>query len=57
MDKLKRNKNLKIDTKTHSILKSYCEKNGLKMFAFVEKLIRQTCSNIHYNKKDDLYND
>jgi len=57
MDKLKRNKNLKIDTKTHSILKSYCEKNGLKMFAFVEKLIRQSCSKISYNKKDDLYDD
>jgi hypothetical protein len=57
MNKPKRNKNLKIDSKTHSVLKSYCEKNGLKMFAFVEKLIRENCSIIRYNKKDDLYDD
>jgi len=57
MDNLKRNKNLKIDSKTHSILKSYCDKNGLKMFALVEKLIRENCSSTRYNKKDDLYND
>ena len=57
MDKLKRNKNLKIDSVTHSILKKYCEANGLKMFAFVEKLIRDRCSNISYGNKDSLYND
>ena len=56
MDKLKRNKNLKIDSVTHSILKKYCEANGLKMFAFVEKLIKDNCI-IRYSKKDDLYND
>ena len=56
MAKIKRNKNLKIDTETHSVLKSYCEKNGLKMFAFVEKLIKDNCV-IRYYKKDDLYND
>jgi|TARA_R110000796_G_scaffold248826_1_gene375951 hypothetical protein len=57
MSKPKRNKNLKIDTKTHSVLKSYCDKNGLKMFAFVEKLIRESCTSTRHNKKDDLYDD
>jgi len=40
---MKRTKNLKITPKTHEILKNYCEKNGLKMFAFVEKLIKDKC--------------
>jgi hypothetical protein len=40
---MKRTKNLKITPKTHDILKKYCEVNGLKMFAFVEKLIRDKC--------------
>jgi len=47
---MKRSKNLKITPTTHKILKDYCENNGLKMFAFVEKIIRETC------KKDtDIY--
>ena len=40
---MKRDKNLKITPKTHDMLKKYCEENGLKMFAFVEKLIRDKC--------------
>jgi hypothetical protein len=40
---MKRTKNLKITPVTHKILKKYCEENGLKMFAFVEKLIRDKC--------------
>lgn len=40
---MKRDKNLKITTKTHELLKSYCEQNGLKIFAFVEKLIKEKC--------------
>lgn len=40
---MKRDKNLKITPKTHELLKKYCEQNGLKMFAFVEKLIRDKC--------------
>jgi len=36
-------KNLKINIETHTILKEYCKKNGLKMFAFVEKLIEEKC--------------
>lgn len=40
---MKRTKNLKITPTTHKILKDYCEDNGLKMFAFVEKLIKEKC--------------
>jgi len=48
--KMKRDKNIKITTKTHELLKKYCEQNGLKMFSFVEKLIRESCV-----AKKDLY--
>lgn len=34
-----KNKNLKITTKTHEILKKYCDENSLKIFDFVEELI------------------
>ena len=47
---MKRNKNLKITPITHKLLKEYCEENGLKMFAFVERLILDKCS-----KKKDIY--
>ena len=47
---MKRSKNLKITPTTHTILKEYCEDNGLKMFGFVEKLIKEGCK-----KKTDLY--
>jgi hypothetical protein len=47
---MKRDKNLKITTTTHNLLKKYCEENGLKMFSFVEKLIRESCA-----PKKDLY--
>jgi hypothetical protein len=36
-------KNLKISDKTHQMLKKHCKKNGLKMFAFVELLIKEHC--------------
>lgn len=49
---MKRDKNLKITPKTHEILKKYCEKNGLKMFAYVEKLIKDACAT-----KKDLYDE
>ena len=42
---MKRSKNLKITPNTHKILKEYCEEHGLKMFAFVEKIIKETCKN------------
>jgi hypothetical protein len=36
-------KNLKISSDTHEVLKKYCEKNGLKMYKFLEKLIVDHC--------------
>jgi hypothetical protein len=47
---MKRDKNLKITSNTHQILKKYCEENGLKIFSFVEKLIKDNCL-----PKKDLY--
>lgn len=47
---MKRDKNLKITAKNHELLKKYCEENGLKMFSFVEKLIRDACT-----PKKDIY--
>ena len=49
---MKRDKNLKITPQTHKLLKEYCENNGLKMFAFVEKLIKERCI-----IKKDIYGD
>jgi len=50
---MKRDKNIKITPKTHEILKKYCEENGLKMFQFVEKLIRDEC--VTTTSKKGLY--
>ena len=36
-------KNLKISEEAHLTLKKHCRKNGLKMFAFVELLIKEHC--------------
>ena len=41
--KEKKIKNIKISLQTHTILKNYCKKNGLKMFAFIELLIKNKC--------------
>ena len=38
---MKRTKNLKITPSTHELLKKYCDEHGLKMFAFVEKIIKE----------------
>jgi len=56
---MKRDKNLKITSTTHELLKTYCEENGLKMFSFVEKIIREKCSGTKTVKeqKNDLYNE
>lgn len=48
---MKRDKNIKITPVTHEMLKRYCEENGLKMFSFVEKLIREKCQ-VKEPKKD-----
>ena len=47
---MKRDKNIKITEKTHQLLKKYCEQNGLKMFSFVEKIIKEQCT-----PKKDIY--
>lgn len=47
---MKRTKNLKITPYSHKLLKDYCEENSLKMFSFVEKLIRDKCI-----PKKDIY--
>ena len=49
---MKRDKNLKITPQTHKLLKDYCEEKGLKMFAFVEKLIKEKCK-----PKKEIYGD
>ena len=43
-------KNLKIDTKVHEVLKSYCDKRGIKMYKFLENLILEKCK-----EKKDIY--
>lgn len=55
---MKRDKNLKITEKTHQLLKNYCEQNGLKMFAYIEQLIKRNCILIPKdNDKKDIYNE
>jgi hypothetical protein len=43
-------KNLKISEYHHKLLKDYCNKEGLKMFNYVERLIEENCK-----PKRDLY--
>jgi len=55
---MKRDKNIKITSITHELLKNYCEENGLKMFSFVEKLIREGCKEktiVTTKSKKDIY--
>ena len=55
---MKRDKNIKITSTTHELLKNYCEENGLKMFSFVEKLIREGCKEnptVTTKSKKDIY--
>lgn len=55
---MKRDKNIKITSITHELLKNYCEENGLKMFSFVEKLIREGCKEkptVTIKSKKDIY--
>jgi hypothetical protein len=55
---MKRDKNLKITPKTHEMLKQYCEENGLKMFAYIEVLIKRNCIlKQNYNNEKDMYNE
>jgi hypothetical protein len=43
-------KNLKISVEVHNVLKTYCEKKGIKMYRFLEKLILEKCK-----EKKDIY--
>lgn len=51
-EKGKKIKNLKISVEVHDILKKYCDKNGIKMYRFLEKLIIEKCKD-----KKDIYGD
>lgn len=46
----KKIKNLKISIEVHELLKKYCDKNGIKMYRFLEKLIVERCK-----EKKDIY--
>jgi hypothetical protein len=46
----KKIKNLKISPEVHNLLKTYCEKKGIKMYRFLEKLIIDKCKG-----KPDIY--
>lgn len=46
----KKIKNLKISVEVHDILKTYCEKRGIKMYRFLENLIIEKCK-----EKKDIY--
>lgn len=39
-------KNLKISVEVHEVLKTYCDKKGVKIYRFLENLILETCSDI-----------
>ena len=49
-DKVTKIKNLKISIEVHDILKSYCEKKGIKMYRFLERMIIEKCK-----EKSDVY--
>ena len=49
-NKKRKTKNLKISVDSHTLLKTYCQQHGLKMFAFVEKIIKEKCK-----IKKDIY--
>jgi len=51
MSEITKTKNVKISEKYHDILKSYCEKNGLKIYKLLEKWIEEK----NKQKKKDLY--
>ena len=51
-EEVKKIKNLKISLEVHNLLKTYCDKNGIKMYRFLEKLIIEKCK-----EKKDIYGD
>ena len=48
---IKRDKNLKITSETHNTLITYCKKNELKIFEFVETLIKEIINNKNNDEK------
>lgn len=44
---IKKDKNLKITSTTHELLKKYCDDNSLKIFDFVETIIKENCIKEH----------
>lgn len=53
---MKKIKNLKISNDIHIILKTYCDKKGLKIYKFLEKLIVENCKESEEPKrKKDIY--
>ena len=44
-------KNIKINKKYHEMLKEHCDRNGVKMYRVIEKLIDEFCK----PKKRDIY--
>ena len=49
-DDNKKVKNLKISEEVHEVLKNYCDKRGIKIYRFLEKLIVEKCKD-----KKDIY--
>ena len=47
---MKKIKNIKISEESHDLLKKYCEENGLKIYKFLEFMIKKTCE-----EKKDIY--
>ena len=49
-DNEKKIKNLKISIEAHNTLQTYCEKRGIKMYRFLERMIIDKCK-----EKKDIY--
>jgi len=45
-------KNIKISPEAHRVLKSHCNKKGIKIYKFIENLIYEKCET-----KRDIYGD
>ncbi len=49
----KKTKNVKISEKYHEMLKTYCDKKGLKIYKVLEKIIEEVTK----PKKTDIYDE
>jgi len=43
-------KNIKITEESHKLLKDFCDKKGIKIYRFLEKIIKESCE-----PKKDIY--